>query len=1615
MPLGVNFRATAGYATDPAGFVAQTDTTLYSPSRGYGYINASGIGTRNRHNSVPDQIRGMHYTASHGASFRMDLPNGAGRYRLRAAFCDVTYSNTIGWRIFDGDSGVEIAAVKNGGSSTSYYDTILGNTAQNASFDADTEDFIEHEFTSDHVFIMRDTYMQSGTAIISSVWLESSSVGTEGLGGESLWICPSITNTKDDISGHDFTATLNGGMSIVSDTSNGGSKCFEFDGTNDYVSTDMQGEAGFFSKTGRWSVAAWVKFDDGSSTASHGIVGTSLGSGGYGFNLWMSSVSEGLRGDVADGSYLCYPSEGSAWPDTNWHHVAFVSDGTTATLYRDGVSVSTQALAAQNTAWAQPVSYPVLFGAYSSSGSLAGVMDGRMDDIRIFRRPLSQAELTKLASKRGVLGKSNPEGLGDEAVWVSPTQTGTNADIANNGGTYFGGKGQAKYSSSAEVVASTGSGGAKAFEFAGGTERVTFDQKIAFQKDKPHSISFWMKPDALPSNLKIILSKMEAGSPYTGWNLYTYNAYLTFDAIANNNTKIQVSTPTSSLTSDWQHIACTWDGVDAPGVSIFINGEKQTLTTAHNNWGAGQNMLTHEEYMLGGRGADTSYPFLGQLDDYRGYARVLSEAEIAHLATSRSVTGKPTTQTQVIADAVTYVPLQEQGTTFYCQKTNIAGTLTDSSSSGRHVAGPTKFLSNAVKFSASAQRKIAFASVPSGLAGMTKYTISAWVKAQVSSTAQRTVVGWDNNTTSTSYSLRTHNGTSAKGPDLYHAGSAIIQQNTEDNANAWQHIVVQVDTATGARKSYIDGQLDSEATGGTYATVNATLNSFGIGATFNGSVANYHDAAIAGVGIWDKILTPVEINALYSGYGRKLEGLRDEKLWIVPSRTGDKSNVMYPAHAVTQVNGSLSVIDDIDERGTKAIQFNDQSSTSNNLEWDDNTDSDPVTISFWVEGSALFSSYDVPALIGKAGYSALRLHTDPQDMNYMGTLGFSGDSNWTSNAWAGSGSSAEWHHIAVVRDYQNYTKFYVDGTLVHTGSADDTTAGDWDASTYFIGVDKGTNYSDNNFLGKIDDFRVIDGAATSGEIGHLAQYRGVLGGPYVECESGSFSLTGNDANLIIPVRLNADVAAFSVTGQAAHGNWIPEGLGTEIMWVCPTYTGDRSNLAPSQNATGTNGTLSVINDTSEQGLRAFDCSVTNNNNNNWTFNLGSTRDPCVLSFWIKRTSTGGYRQNICAQTGVSGVLQVMLASSTNSASDTDELYFWNDGNSSSSTTAINGTWHHVIMERDFGGTNRFFLDGVAYGTSAGDGSASNAFGGTMTFVTSPNHSNGSYNIIGLLDDVRIIPGSLTSSEIAHLSSRRGVQGAPTTAVSMSADVATFALTGQAATLKENVNLSASTGSFTLTGVAAQLNVKMSLAAGSFTLSGQAAGLTQQVKMSAGVGSFALSGQAADLVYGQKVAAGTGAFSLTGVNASLIAATNLTIGVGSFTLTGNATDGLDIKLRVQSGSFTLAGITVGLQTSSAQQLGAAVGSFVVSPQNTTSFAVEINLTAGLHAVSGVNAPLDIAAITSAASFAAAGHSVFLGLTFGLAAGNFQVSGTSLPPIPGSQRPNPYYYRFLMQDE
>ncbi len=241
-----------------------------------------------------------------------------------------------------------------------------------------------------------------------------------------------------------------------------------------------------------------------------------------------------------------------------------------------------------------------------------------------------------------------------------------------------------------------------------------------------------------------------------------------------------------------------------------------------------------------------------------------------------------------------------------------------------------------------------------------------------------------------------------------------------------------------------------------------------------------------------------------------------------------------------------------------------------------------------------------------------------------------------------------------------------------------------------------------------------------------------------------------------------------------------------------------------------------------------------------------------------------------------------------------------------------------------------------------------------------------------------------------------------TAYTLTAALGTFALSGNATTLRAARQLAAATGARTLTGVAANLRrgFKISAAAGSFVLSGTAAGLKRTYALSAAVAAFTLSGKAANLSFGHRLVSAAGSFALSGQSATLRYGRNLLASQGSFTLSGNATNlSAARKLAAAAGSLALTGIAanlVYLPAGASYTLVAGTGSFGLAGQTAALRSGRRFVSAnGAFALTGQNAGLKAGRVlrSSQGSFALAGQAASLRAERKLASvkGSFVLTG------------------------
>lgn len=208
-----------------------------------------------------------------------------------------------------------------------------------------------------------------------------------GLGDEKLWLCPSLDDSADDISGNGNHGTYNGGMGTVADTSNGGSRCYDFDGSNDYIDLSLSSAIG-----NTFSVSLWIYFDAATASTNE----TFISNDGWRSGGWLAQKHSTPSFRYAEQGAQPFLDNTGITVNTTWMHLVVVREaGGTVRQYKNGVQLSNTI-----STFASSITRTIVnIGRRYDIASQ--YLDGRMDDIRIFDRALSTSEITALASKRG--------------------------------------------------------------------------------------------------------------------------------------------------------------------------------------------------------------------------------------------------------------------------------------------------------------------------------------------------------------------------------------------------------------------------------------------------------------------------------------------------------------------------------------------------------------------------------------------------------------------------------------------------------------------------------------------------------------------------------------------------------------------------------------------------------------------------------------------------------------------------------------------------------------------------------------------------------------------------------------------------------------------------------------------------------------------------------------------------------------------------------------------------------------------------------------------------------------------------------------------------------------
>ena len=345
--------------------------------------------------------------------------------------------------------------------------------------------------------------------------------------------------TATDSSGANNTGTLTNGPTW---TTGKIGNAISFDGSDDYVLIND------LDLTGSFTVSMWALADNLGSGCHGSAV---MKRYDYGFELcngqMLGQIGKGAGPGWAASTAYTIPQAGV------WNHVTLTYDGTTARLYANGVQITT-ALGAHVTN-----NNPLMIGAWDTVGEF---FDGIIDDVRIYNRALTSADISALYTYTGgppdIQAPTTPTNLTASAISSSQINLSWNASTDNvgvtgyrvyRGGTQIASPSTTSYSDTGLSPSTTYSYTVAAVDGAGNISSQSTSAEATTQAPPPPDTQ---APSA-PTNLSA--TAISSSQINLSWSASTDNVGVTGYRVerctgATCTTFAQISTPTTNSYND---------------------------------------------------------------------------------------------------------------------------------------------------------------------------------------------------------------------------------------------------------------------------------------------------------------------------------------------------------------------------------------------------------------------------------------------------------------------------------------------------------------------------------------------------------------------------------------------------------------------------------------------------------------------------------------------------------------------------------------------------------------------------------------------------------------------------------------------------------------------------------------------------------------------------------------------------------------------------------------------------------------------------------------------------------------------------------------------------------
>ncbi|NYZ78590.1 LamG domain-containing protein [Candidatus Micrarchaeota archaeon] len=407
--------------------------------------------------------------------------------------------------------------------------------------------------------------------------------------------------TTNDSSGNGNTGTLHGATWNFSGKYG---KALQFDGSSSYVDCGSNSYLKF-NLTNNFTVEAWV--NPALDSNDRVIVGNAWNSPGY--HLRITSANKARFILVKSGSDYNYSE--TAVLSTGWHHIAGTWDGTTVTIYLDGVLDSTTG--SSGTLDNMVSTYNLTIGNLQGQ---AKYFQGTIDEVAIYNRTKPADEIAADANLFHWDWSPTAMNSNLSAVWHFDEGGGTNTSDSSGSGNTATLYGTTTWNSSGK------SGYALNFDGSTAYAEALYSSSLDVNN---FTVEAWIlsRSNTQASGggcAKVIAKNKTAGVcgstyPYGIQDDCTTNRIM---AYIYTSSIYSVTGPVWSTFLGWTHVAMVYNGTN---LTLYVNGSLYNSTAA-----TGALCANTMSLLIGGR---TSQFFNGTIDDVAIYSRAKSAAEIA--------------------------------------------------------------------------------------------------------------------------------------------------------------------------------------------------------------------------------------------------------------------------------------------------------------------------------------------------------------------------------------------------------------------------------------------------------------------------------------------------------------------------------------------------------------------------------------------------------------------------------------------------------------------------------------------------------------------------------------------------------------------------------------------------------------------------------------------------------------------------------------------------------------------------------------------------------------------------------------------------------------------------